>query len=313
MLFNGWSLGPKNVKGTDNPWRGHPFNSANNVNGVDGDRNGDGVGHELHTLGDSIALRYQEVYVRAIVNSLRGWDNVMYEISNESEGGSLAWQQRMVRLVRAVDSAGGGRHPVGLTAMYPGGRNDSLLAAGVEWISPNGPLIPTLQASGTKVVLHDTDHLCGVCGSESWPWASFLQGYNPLFMDLWDGESMGMIAQGYDPGDTRWAAIRSNLGVVAGLARRVPLAELIPAPAAASSGLCLARVGAGAGVVRVAYFGKGAGSLALSDQGGPLEAFWVVPARGDVWPGGQLIGGRRVRVRAPFEGPAVLVISRGVW
>lgn len=33
-----------------NPWQGHPFHRSNNVNGVDGDLNGDGQGPEIHTL-----------------------------------------------------------------------------------------------------------------------------------------------------------------------------------------------------------------------------------------------------------------------
>src|SRR5438477_10811085 len=37
------------------PWRldGHPFNKSNNVNAVDGDPDGDGIGLEVHTRVDA--------------------------------------------------------------------------------------------------------------------------------------------------------------------------------------------------------------------------------------------------------------------
>ncbi len=44
MLFQGWSIDASYGKGL-NPWRGHPFNKQNNINGIDGDfynHNGEG-------------------------------------------------------------------------------------------------------------------------------------------------------------------------------------------------------------------------------------------------------------------------------
>lgn len=32
-------------------WRSQPFDPANNVNGIDGDLDGNGQGFEIHTLG----------------------------------------------------------------------------------------------------------------------------------------------------------------------------------------------------------------------------------------------------------------------
>ena len=44
MLFDGWSVERKGDG--ENPWDGHPFNRANNINGVDGDLNHDGSGRK---------------------------------------------------------------------------------------------------------------------------------------------------------------------------------------------------------------------------------------------------------------------------
>src|SRR5258708_29075041 len=40
MLFDSWGLGRY---GGNTPWPYHPFQSTNNVNGINGDPNGDGV------------------------------------------------------------------------------------------------------------------------------------------------------------------------------------------------------------------------------------------------------------------------------
>lgn len=49
MLFNGWSI---HDHGYGNPWPLHPFNGANNINGINGnpDGNGEREGREVHTL-----------------------------------------------------------------------------------------------------------------------------------------------------------------------------------------------------------------------------------------------------------------------
>ena len=69
MLFEGWSiLGFDNEAGSDalfRTWQGHPFHPLNNVNGIDGDVNGDGdgIGHEVHTLLNPAVTRIQEGYL----------------------------------------------------------------------------------------------------------------------------------------------------------------------------------------------------------------------------------------------------------
>ena len=86
MLFQGWSIESKRMDG--NPWLGHPFHKNNNINGVDGDPNGDKQGYEVHTLNVPAVTKHQENYVRKIVDTLNDLDNVLYEISNESHNAS---------------------------------------------------------------------------------------------------------------------------------------------------------------------------------------------------------------------------------
>lgn len=56
----------------------------NNINGINGDANGDGRGTNVHTLSDPAVTRLQEAYVRHVIDAVGDLDNVLYEISNES-------------------------------------------------------------------------------------------------------------------------------------------------------------------------------------------------------------------------------------
>ena len=68
MLFQGWS-----VEGKGGPmklWLGHPFNVNNNVDGINGDLDGDGEGTEVHTLKIPAITALQEAYVRKTIGHL---------------------------------------------------------------------------------------------------------------------------------------------------------------------------------------------------------------------------------------------------
>ena len=55
MLFEGW--GVQRIAGV---WKFHPFNRENNVNGIDGDKDGDGKGLEIHELAIPAITALQE-------------------------------------------------------------------------------------------------------------------------------------------------------------------------------------------------------------------------------------------------------------
>jgi hypothetical protein len=92
----------------DGGWRLSPLNAANNVNGV-----GAVSRQEANTLGDGGLLAEQEKLVRKVVEELRDFDNVFYEIQNEpwadheqtvdfvnplilpQEMGGFAWKNRV--------------------------------------------------------------------------------------------------------------------------------------------------------------------------------------------------------------------------
>ncbi len=76
MLFEGWGL-----QRLEDGWKNHPFHPDNNINGVDGDLNGDGYGLEVHTLADTGITSLQTNYVRKVIETVNDLDNVLYEIN----------------------------------------------------------------------------------------------------------------------------------------------------------------------------------------------------------------------------------------
>ena len=191
MLFDGWSI--SNKGGQNNAWPGHPFNKSNNINGIDGDLDHNGEGEETQTLQDPAVSALQDAYVRRVIDAVNDLDNVLYEVSNESTGGNaeVAWQQHIITLVKQYESGKPKQHPVGMTALFPNGNDADLFASTADFISPAAPgnISDTPAATGAKVILHDTDHICGSCGGDGpWVWKSFTRGVSPVLMDAYDGK-----------------------------------------------------------------------------------------------------------------------------
>ena len=233
MLFEGWSIDSKGLSGK-NPWMGHPFNPANNVNGVNGDPNGDKEGSEVHTMQLPAITALQEAYVRKVVTTLNDLDNVLWEISNESRPESIDWQYHMINFVKSCEADRPKQHPVGMTTCFPGCDNIKLFTSPADWISPNRSENADYcndppAHDGRKVIIADTDHLCGVFCDGDWVWKSFMRGLNPIFMDpTWM---------------PKWEPARKAMGMTLAYANRVDLSSMRPRGDLASSAYCLANPG----------------------------------------------------------------------
>jgi len=308
MLFDGWSVEPKNRRG-GNPWRGHPFNRANNVNGIDGDPHHHGEGKETQTLQIPAVTAVQEAYVRHVVDVVDDLDNVLYEISNESDTASTAWEDHMVEVIKRYEAGKPKQHPVGMSVAWPGGSNAPLYAGPADWISPNGDANRPPVGDGRKVVVWDTDHLCGICTPRGFAWKALLSGLNPLLMDPYTPPDTGMGVPGdYRFNDRLWQRARRALGYARSLASRVDLAAMRPRPDLASSGYCLAHP-AGPGAAYLVYAPDRATlTVDLSQASGRLAVAWLRPDEGILVAADSVSGGAAHSFRAPFGGDAVLYI-----
>jgi len=329
MLFNGWAIEKSKGKyNLNNPWRGHPFNHNNNINGIDGDTDGDDSGGEIHTLRVAAITRIQEAYVRKVIDTVADLDNVLYEISNESPSYSKDWEYHMINLIKSYEAKKPLQHPVGMTALWPGGTNADLFASPADWISPNkdtGNYFDDPQAAdGSKVILSDTDHLCGWCGNRYWAWKTFARGLNPVFMDGYDGAAKGLGALGFDdPNRFEYISLRANLGYILSYAKRVNLRTMTPHGELASTKYCLADPGSEYLVYlpprpswRESFFGallrtlfKETVAVDLSAASGTFDVEWFNPATGNVMSGEAITGGGSRDFTPPFKGDAVLYVA----
>jgi hypothetical protein len=252
MFFEGWCL--KWSVPTSDAWSSHPFNRHNNVNGVDGDPNGDGKA-DVYSLESSAVVEHQKAYMRKVIDTVNEFDHVLYEIINEVENSErgFQWQQYMVEFVRDYERSKPKQHPIGITAEGGGQFNPVLFAGNADWISPgNGPnrvyRYDPPAADGSKVVVADTDHLWGHGGNYRWAWKSFLRGLNPIFMDPW-GPVPGRTRPGYAgailnrPDFPTYGPLRLALEQTRRFAERMDLNAMLPRSDFASSGYCLAKPG----------------------------------------------------------------------
>lgn len=130
-------------------WARHPFNPANNVQGV-----GPSTVQGIHARGPW--NRYQRAYVRALVERLEPYRNVIYEIANEPDrlAVTTGWMQRMVAHVQKLTDK-----PVGVSYVTRIGGAAELSwmrASGADWFAPSGP-----NAAGGDLpgpVVYDSDH-----------------------------------------------------------------------------------------------------------------------------------------------------------
>lgn len=310
MLFNGWSAtATKPRKIGRNTWRSHPFARGNNVNGIDADLNGDESGEELHELGDPSVLALQELYTRRVVEAVNDFDNVLFEISNESHAESLAWQIHMALFIKTIERDLGTQHPVGITVPYPGGSDAALLAAPVDWISPTRPEgLPLEQLD--QVVIADTDHIFGIGGDWRWAWKNFFRGYNPVFMDGYDGWGYGTGGARFEFGADEWKRLRRALGYTRWIAEAVDLALLEPAAESCPAVYCLMPKRPTTTTWVLGLEGGESVHLEAEEPKTSLAAIWLDPLDGRLlgreavtWSGG------RIRVTPPCRQFLVVVIT----
>ena len=311
MLFDGWSVVSDQYPALNNPWKGHPYNAANNINGVNGDVNGDNNGREVHTLANGAVTALQEAYVKKVIDTVNDLDNVLYEIANEAPDESIAWQYHLIDYIKAYEAGKPKQHPVGMTGRYEWPLSD-LLDSHADWISPGGGAFQwDPQANdGQKVIINDTDHLWGIGGDYVWVWKSFTRGLNPIFMDGYDGAGYGVGGEGFVFSDPQWVKLRANLGYTRAYAERMNLAAMRPRSDLCSTGYCLAnRPRRGAEFIVYQPSGADSFTVKLNGLSGSLAVEWMNPETGAKTTGAAVNGGGTLTFNPPF-GNAVLYLRQ---
>jgi hypothetical protein len=308
MMFQGFSVEQKGTRGVDpkkgNAWEGHPYNSKNNTNGVNGDLNGDGEGDETHTLRSPEILKLHEAYIRKVIETLNDLDNVLWEISNESHTNSVEWHYHMIRFIKQYEATKPKQHPVGMTSSPI--NNPPLFASPADWISPNGKnyLSDPPDTKGNKVIIVDNDHINPWNSDPQWIWRNFMRGNQFILMDNY----MDFRTGSPENPDPKHDPARNTMGFARWLSERVDLASLTPQNNLASTKYCLANPG----IEYLVYQPQsGAKGISVKLRDGTYAAEWTDLNSGRVVKvkNLQAVAGENTIV-SPLENPSILHLKR---
>lgn len=285
-------------------WFSHPFNISNNVNGVNGDPDGNGWGVELNTIFNATVTNLQRAYIRKVIDSVNDLDNVLYEICNEAQWQSVAWQNSMIDYIRQYQSTKPKQHPIMFSTCFAD--PDTIFNSNADCVSPGyevqqGSTIiwrdnPPPNAS--KIVINDTDHLWGCGGDPKWVWRTFLRGHNPIYMDPYYMDSP------HCPPPV--LGIRNNMGYARSYALRMNLNTAVPRGDLVNTNYCLASVGS-------AYlvWASNGGNITVNLTGAPgtFNVEWFNPANAQVSIASTVQGGAVRTFTPPFSGEAILFVT----
>ena len=302
MLFDGWDL----ANGYNEATGGWPMAAGNNINGVAS------TPAEALSVDNRAVLTRQENYVRRVVAAVGDLDNVLFEIANETSASAatLAWQNHMIDFLHDAESSRQKQHPVGMTAMYPGGQDKDLFASSAEWISPTGA---TVVSDGRKVIINDTDHSYGwqalqsdgPAAQRAWAWKNLCLGASTLFMDPYLEPWAGRNSPSGASVDTRWENLRNALGHTRLYADRLNLERAVPLSTRCSTGYCLVEPGH-----QYLVYQPASGAFTVNVDAATYRFEWFNPATGRIVQNGTLTTGadQQHSFEPPFTGDAVLLL-----
>jgi hypothetical protein len=300
MLFQGWSIVNEGYGSGYVAWDFHPFHSKNNINGIDGDGNGDGEGKEVHTLQIPAITNLQKAYVSKVVDTLNDLDNIIWEISNESPLESTPWQYEMIDFVKSYEAKKPKQHLIWMSAQY-GGSNSALFASQANVISPMANVGPGWAyrdnpppADGKKIIINDSDHLDGENAAPELVWKSFARGLNPIIID-------GRL-NGFDWPEN--PETRTAMGHTRSYADRINLASVVPQPDISSTSYVLANPGS-----EYLIYQPRSGPFTSKLKKGVYRYEWFDPLSGKTVRHGTLSAGDdEPEFSPPFTGQAVLYL-----
>ncbi len=255
MPFQGFSVRETSSYDWD-AWFFHPLaGSANNLEGIDGDIDGDGDGRDYHSLDlvtpdttmEQAVTMFQRAYVRRISETLRDLDNVLFEIGNELDSSSKDWQYAMLNELRSLSDT----HPLGMTAYGSNGPNSDYFGSSADWVSPgrrNNSCSSTISQDYSfdppvnnqgKVVLSDSDHLGCILGTtdrnvlRQWIWKNVTRGVHTMLMGAYEERVFNIqgattFDNATDPTNSTFAFAHAYIGAARSFAERLDLNVALP-------------------------------------------------------------------------------------
>lgn len=309
MLFEGWSLlGDKHGR-QPLAWPSHPFDRNNNIQRINGDLNGDGKGFETHTLLMLEVTRLQEAYVRHCIDEFNHFDNIIWEIANESAG-SAEWQYHMIDFIKKYESTKPKQHLVWMNyspdeLFDPNCHADIVSPGGDRQFIYNPP-----ATTGQKVVVADSDHLSPLSSVFDNHWKWFTRGMHPILMDCKYQGLTWWTGRDFHRDHPKWQKIRDALGTIREYSQNMDLVNIIPqkdpVSGPASTGYCLYKTGA----EYLVFQPEREKTFTVDLSAGEYYYEWIIPTTGKERIGTIKAAGGKQSFKAPFPWPSAVYIKK---
>jgi hypothetical protein len=310
MLFEGWSVLGKDHGRKPSPWSYHPYFRNNNIQGINGDPNGDGKGYEVHTLKIPAITKLQENYVKHFIDELNGFDNIIWEIGNECNKDSASWQYHMIDFIKNYETSKPKKHLVWLNF---GEKEIFDKKCHAEIVSPGGSktfIYDPPAATGKKVVIADSDHLSPLSVTFDLMWKWFTRGMHPILMDCKYQNLTWWTGRSFQPEHPKWQKMRGALGVMQAYANKMNLAKMVPQKkktnTPSSTAYCLFQ----AGKEYMIFQSQRDKPFTVDLPAGSYYYEWIIPTTGKANSGQIKAAGGKQNFKAPNPWPAALYLKR---
>jgi len=280
---------------SESVWADHLFNPLNNIQGIDGGVN------NTQTVTNTAKLTVQDNFVRQVIDTINDLDNVIWEITNEGVVGSVAWQQRLIDLIRNYELTKPKQHLIGMSGNPIG--VSTLFASTANWISPGGAGgYPEYRddppaSTGAKVVITETDHI----GTQS------ANTPDVVWKNVTRGNSMSFYVEDeYDDPPAYEPGLKAGTTAVTWL-NALTLASMTPQSGLASTGYALVQPG-----VAYVVWQPGTGAFTVTLTATPTNytvTWWRADTQVEV-AASNLVGATGVQTfTPPFAGAGALRVA----
>lgn len=198
-------------------WKANPMNAVNNVNGIGTCRR-----EEVYTLKHADLTNVQLAFVRKVVQELKDFDNLYYEVCNEPYFGGVteAWQWKVADVIAETERSLGVRHLVSMN-IANGSKKVERLHPAVKILNFHYCVPPVAVAENYHWNVAIGENETGFRGKDDLlyrteGWAFMLSGgalYNNLDYSFTPGRPGGDLADYSSPGGGS-PALRKQLGIL---------------------------------------------------------------------------------------------------
>lgn len=250
------------ITGTN--FRLSPYYAENNVNGLLWDAS------ELFTLRNPAMMPIYENYIRKVIDTLNGFDNVLFEPANEPQAYSSSFISYVIDFVHAYEATKPKQHPVIYSSFYSDQNHLIFAADNADWIAPGATRSnwdPALYSNPKKPWLMDSDHIFFPSTDDpTYALKCLFRGYYYIHMDAGPVECPLM----------GWATpnpkVRKAAGDIARLANRMDLNNITPSTNVSSTAYALFNPGR-----EYLVWQPATGSFTVDMKSGTYDYEWFVP------------------------------------